>query len=248
MKLEKGERLDHLFFDKQLKIVQSDRYAFSLDSVLLAAFVHVPVQRGRLIDLCSGNGAIPFMLSKRTKGELTGVEIQPAAHRAAEKSLRINGLEERIRFICGDLGDMPGTLGHGSFDVVTCNPPYFSTSAEGDMKKNKQVAAARHELHTTLEEVVVTSSKLLKQGGKAAFVYPPERFLDLAALMRMHRLEPKRLCWVHPKVGRPANRLLVEGKKDARPGLRVLAPLNVYNKHNAYTEELRAFCHITYTR
>ncbi|HET7521859.1 MAG TPA: tRNA1(Val) (adenine(37)-N6)-methyltransferase [Bacillales bacterium] len=248
MKLENDERLDYLFFDEKLKIVQSDRFfSFSLDSVLLAAFAHVPVRKGRLIDLCSGNGAIALMLTKRTKGSITAVEIQPRAHEAAEKSVRLNGLEERIRLICGDLKDMPQRLGQGSFDVVTCNPPYFSTSEKSGMKTNEPVAAARHELYTTIEDVVSSGGKLLKQGGKAAFVYPAERFLDLAVLMRTYRLEPKRILWVHPKPGKAANRLLVEGKKDAKPGLRVLPPLTVYDENDQYTKELRMFCHITCT-
>ncbi|HET7578946.1 MAG TPA: tRNA1(Val) (adenine(37)-N6)-methyltransferase [Bacillales bacterium] len=248
MDFKKGERLDYLFFDKQLKIIQRDGlFSFSLDSLLLAAFVHVPIQKGNLIDLCSGNGAIPLMLSRRTKGRLTGVEIQREVHEMAEKSVRLNQLEDRIRLVCADLKDMPEELKADSFDVVTCNPPYFSPSTESSVTENPSVAAARHELHTTLEDVVSVSGKLLKQGGKAAFVFPPARMVEFMALMRVHRLEPKRLLWVQPKPGKEANRMLIEGKKDAKPGLRVLPPLVVYNEDNEYTKELRAFCDITST-
>lgn len=248
MDLQKGERLDYLFFDQQLKIIQSESvFSFSLDSVLLACFVHVPVQKGRLIDLCSGNGAIPLMLTRRTKGEVIGVEIQQKVHEMALKSVVLNELECRIHLLHGNLKVMPGEFGKGTFDVVTCNPPFFSPANQNEIADNPDVAAARHELHTTLEEVISVSSQLLKQGGRAAFVYPPERLVELTALMRRHRLEPKRLLWVHPKSGREANRLLIEGKKDAKPGLRVSPPLLVYNEDNQYTKELRAFCDITST-
>ncbi|HET7616086.1 MAG TPA: SAM-dependent methyltransferase, partial [Bacillales bacterium] len=137
--------------------------------------------------------------------------------------------------------------GHGKFDVVTCNPPYFTSRDENLMKKNRNVAAARHEIHASLGDIVAVSGKLLKQGGKAAFVYPSEKFLELAEQMRRHRVEPKRVLWVHPREGKPANRVLIEGKKDARPGAAIEPPLAVYNEENEYTKELRAFCDITST-
>lgn len=248
MELQKHERLDYLFFDKQLKIVQSERvFSFSLDSVLLAGFVHVPIQKGKLIDLCSGNGAIPLMLTKRTKGEITAVELQPEVHEMAEKSIRFNGLQDRIHLICGDIKEMPSHLGYGLFDVVTCNPPYFTTEAENEMKQNSRVAVARHELYTSLEDVISVSSKLLKQGGKAAFVHRPERIIEIMTLMRTYRLEPKRILWVYPKARKNANRVLIEGKKDAKPGVQVLPPLVVYDENDHYTKELLTFCDISCT-
>ncbi|HEX7065177.1 MAG TPA: tRNA1(Val) (adenine(37)-N6)-methyltransferase [Bacillales bacterium] len=248
MDLHKDERLDYLFFDQELKIIQSSRlFSFSLDSLLLAAFVYVPIQKGRLVDLCSGNGAIPLMLSRRTRGDIFGIELQAEVNEMARRSVNLNGLGERVKLIQADLKEAPERLGHESFDVVTCNPPYFSGSAENEMKENERVAAARHELYTTLEDVVSVSGRMLKQGGKAAFVYPVEGVFDLMMLMRSNRLEPKRALWVYPKAGREANRVVIEGKKDAKPGIRVLPPLIVYNEDNRYTEELREFCDITST-
>lgn len=246
MELNEGERLDFLFFDEQLKIIQSEHlFSFSLDSLLLAAFVHVPVQKGKLIDLCSGNGAIPLMLSRRSKGQIFGVELQSRLHEMAGRSIAMNGLENRIHLICDDLANAPSRLGSECFDTVTCNPPYFSLSQEIQITDNPQVADARHQLTTSLEKVVAVSAKLLKQGGKAAFVYPADKFITLSSLMRANNLEPKRILWIHPKEGKEANRVLVEGKKLAKPGVRVFPPIVVYNENNEYTKGLRLFCDIT---
>ena len=74
--LKDDERLDYLLAE-DLKIIQSPSvFAFSLDAVLLAKFTYVPIQKGNILDLCSGNGIIPLLLSTRTKGTVTGVEIQ----------------------------------------------------------------------------------------------------------------------------------------------------------------------------
>ncbi|WLR50888.1 tRNA1(Val) (adenine(37)-N6)-methyltransferase [Bacillus tianshenii] len=238
MKLNEDERLDYLL-NEEMKIIQSPSvFSFSLDAVLLANFAYVPIQKGKLIDLCTGNGVIPLLLSKRTKGEITGVEIQERLHNMAVRSVEYNQLSDRLKMIKGDLKDMPDVLGHGKFDIVTCNPPYFPTPGENEFNKNPHFAIARHEIYCTLEDVIRVSSQLLRAGGKAAFVHRPGRLLDLVTLMRKYKLEPKKLRFVYPKEGKEANTILIEGTKLGKPDLKIMSPLYVYNKNEEYTEEV----------
>jgi tRNA1(Val) A37 N6-methylase TrmN6 len=237
--LKEDERLDFLLAE-DMRIIQSPNvFAFSLDAVLLARFVYVPIQKGSLVDLCSGNGVVPLLLSKRTKGTIVGVEIQEKLYDMAVRSIEYNHLEHQIQMVHGDLKDAPRVLGYEKHDVVTCNPPYFSTPPSGEMNLNEHFAIARHEIMCTLDDCVKASSELLKQGGKAAFVHRPERLLDLVTAMRKYRLEPKRLQFVYPKPGKDANTILLEAIKDGKPGLKILPPLTVYHENNEYTEEVR---------
>ncbi len=240
MVLLKGdERLDYLLAE-ELRIIQSPSvFSFSLDAVLLAKFVYVPIQKGSLIDLCSGNGVIPLFLSARTKGNIMGVEIQERLFDMAERSMIYNQLEERISMIHGDIKEMPRRLGYGKFDVVTCNPPYFPTSSSEEMNENEHLAIARHEISCTLEDAIKASSDLVRQGGKVAFVHRPGRLLDIISLMRKYKLEPKKIQFVYPKQGKEANTLLVEATKNGNPDLKILPPLFVYNEKNEYTSEIR---------
>lgn len=239
VELRDDERLDYLLAEN-LRIIQSPSvFAFSLDAVLLARFVYVPIQKGNLLDLCSGNGVIPLFLSARTKGNITGVEIQPRLYDMAVRSIEYNGLENRLEMILGDIKDMPRQLGHGKYDVVTCNPPYFATPPKSEMNPNEHLAIARHEIYCTLEDAVKAASNLVRQGGKVAFVHRPGRLLDMITLMRQYRLEPKRLQFVYPKAGKDANTLLVEAIKDGSPDLKIEKPLIVYNENNEYTKEIR---------
>lgn len=237
--LKNDERLDYLLAE-DLKIIQSPSvFAFSLDAVLLARFVYVPIQKGRLIDLCSGNGVIPLFLSLRTKGSITGVEIQEHLYDMAIRSIEYNQLGNKLDMIHGDLKDMPALLGHGKYDVVTCNPPYFPTSSKEEINLNEHLAIARHELLCTLDDAIRVSSQLVKQGGKVAFVHRPGRLLDIVESMRKYSLEPKRIQFVYPKAGKEANTLLVEAIKGGKPDLKILQPLTVYNEDNEYTPELK---------
>ncbi|NHM33475.1 tRNA1(Val) (adenine(37)-N6)-methyltransferase [Neobacillus terrae] len=237
--LKDDERLDYLLAE-DLRIIQSPSvFAFSLDAVLLARFAYVPIQKGNLIDLCSGNGVIPLFLSARTKGTITGVEIQERLYDMAVRSIDYNGLQDRLHMIHGDIKEMPEKLGHGKYDIVTCNPPYFTTPSKNEMNPNEHLAIARHEIFCTLEDTVRVSSQLLRSGGKAAFVHRPGRLIDIITLMRKYRLEPKRIQFVYPKEGKESNILLVEGAKNGNPDLKILPPLFVYNEENEYTPEIR---------
>nr|WP_240465413.1 tRNA1(Val) (adenine(37)-N6)-methyltransferase [Neobacillus thermocopriae] len=224
-----------------LRIIQSPSvFSFSLDAVLLAKFAYVPIQKGNIIDLCSGNGVIPLFLSTRTKGKIIGVEIQERLYDMAVRSIQYNGLENRIQMVHGDIKEMPKQLGYGRFEVVTCNPPYFKTPPEGEINPNEHLAIARHEILCTLEDVIKVSSDLVKQGGKVALVHRPGRLMDIVTLMRQYRLEPKRIQFIYPKQGKEANTLLIEAIKDGSPDLKILPPLVVYHDNNEYTKEIRA--------
>ncbi|MBU8788599.1 tRNA1(Val) (adenine(37)-N6)-methyltransferase [Bacillus glycinifermentans] len=239
IELKDDERLDYLLAE-DMKIVQSPTvFAFSLDAVLLSKFAYVPIQKGKIIDLCTGNGVVPLLLSTRSKAEITGVEIQDRLYDMAVRSVEYNNLQKQIHLIRDDLKNMPQVLGHNRSDVVTCNPPYFKTPQKTEQNLNEHLAIARHEIYCTLEDVVRVGSKLLKQGGKLALVHRPGRLLEIFELMKAYQIEPKRVQFVYPKQGKEANTILVEGIKDGRPDLKILPPLFVYDEHDQYTSEIR---------
>jgi len=239
IQLEGDERLDYLLAE-DLRIIQSPSvFAFSLDAVLLAKFTYLPIQKGNIIDLCTGNGVIPLLLSTRTKGHIIGVEIQQKLYNMAVRSVDYNKLQNRITIVRGDIRNIADELGYGKFDVVTCNPPYFPTPSKDEINENEHLAIARHEILCTLEDAIKSSSQLVRAGGKVSFVHRPQRLMDILMLMRMYKIEPKRLRFVYPKVNKEANTILIEGIKNGNPDLKVLPPLYVYNEHNEYTEELK---------
>ena len=174
MTVKPGERLDDLL-GRPGKIIQSDDvFSFSLDAVLLAEFVWVPIQKGKLVDLCAGTGAIPLFLSYRTKGTVTGVEIQPRLVDMANRSIAVNGLEERLHIVEGDVKTAASQLGHARYDVVTCNPPYFLANETSLRNQNEHHTIARHEVLCTLEDCIRSASQLVKPGGKLSLIHISE--------------------------------------------------------------------------
>ncbi|GIP41377.1 methyltransferase [Paenibacillus sp. J31TS4] len=230
------ERIDDLLTN-DLKIIQSaDVFSFSMDAVLLARFAGVP-KYGSILDLCTGNGVIPLLLSQRTQGDIWGVEIQERLADMAVRNVRLNGLEHRLHMRQGDLRTIHQELGHGTFDVVTVNPPYMPLRA-GEQNGNSHIAAARHEIYCTLDDVAAACSRLVKFGGKVAMVHRPSRLAEILEALRRHRLEPKRIRFVHPRAEEESNMVLIEAIRDGKPDVKLLPPLIVYEQPGQYCREL----------
>lgn len=238
------ERIDYLLADDDMKIIQSKTvFSFSLDALLLAHFTYVPIKRGEILDLCSGNGVIPLLLTRRSHAHITGVEIQERLWDMAKRSVIMNGKEEQISMMHADLKQLQPDLGHSTFDVITCNPPYFTSPKETEWNDNEHFTIARHEVYCTLEDVVKSCKLHVKPGGKVAIVHRPERFVDLIVLFRAYGIEPKRVRFVYPKQRREANTVLIEGVRDGKPGMHMLPPLYIYEEDGTYTEEAEEIIH-----
>jgi tRNA1(Val) A37 N6-methylase TrmN6 len=225
--LASNERLDDLMTENGLKIIQSrEVFSFSLDAVLLSRFANIP-KRGKIVDLCTGNGVIPMLLSTRTKAQIDAVEIQPRLADMARRSIEMNGLQEQIKVIEQDLRVYAKEAGNGVYDAVTVNPPYMPVTA-GDQNENEHYAIARHEIHCTLNDVMQASARLVRPGGKVAMVHRPSRLLDIVETMRKWKLEPKRVQFVHPHANAEANMILIEAMRDGKPDIKLLPPIMVY--------------------
>lgn len=214
----------------------SKRHTFGTDAVLLSHFA-TPRSRDRLVDLGTGCGIIPLLMLRDGKLlSATGVEISAeAAALARENALQF---PEKFSVYEGDLCCLPPEqFPAGSYTLVTCNPPYKAPGA-GIVNPDPVCAAARHETACTLEQVVSVASRLLQYGGRFCVCQRPERAAELIRLMSEHRVEPKRLRIVCKKVGCEPWLILLEGVRDAKPGMRIAPPLFVY-ENGELSEEMR---------
>ncbi|PSL42236.1 tRNA1(Val) A37 N6-methylase TrmN6 [Salsuginibacillus halophilus] len=237
--LEKDERIDRI--NDELSIIQSSSvFSFSIDSVLLARFTSVAKTRGEMMDLGTGNGVVPLVLSSRSAVSITGLEIQPRLADMARRSVELNACTSQIKIDEGDLRKAPEVYGRGRFDVVTSNPPYFRSSQKELQNENPHLRAARHEYYSTLEDIAHTAGQLLRDRGKFSLCYRPERLAEVIQTCARHRLEPKRLQLIHPAPGKEANLMLLEMMKNGGAGLSVEPPLTVFDEARTYTKEFLA--------
>ena len=235
--LMENERLDDLQRNG-LKIIQkTDGFCFGMDAVLLSGFASVKPGE-RALDLGTGTGIIPLLLSAKTKGDhFTGLEIQTEIMKMAQRSVALTGLEKKIDIIQGDIKEASRIFGAASFDVVTSNPPYMN-DAHGLKNPGDVKAISRHEVLCTLEDVVREGTKALKPGGRFYMVHRPHRLAEIITVMRQYKLEPKRMKFVHPFADKDANMVLIEAVRGGGAWLKLEPPVIVYKEPGVYTDEI----------
>jgi len=238
VELHEGERLDDIGFRGLQLIQRPEEFCFGIDAVLLADFAKLK-KSSIAIDLGSGTGIIPLILSRKTEAErIIGVEMQEASWDRANRSVEQNGLSHRIQMLHADVMDLPEKLPPESVDAVLSNPPY-NESGGAIESRNQAKRIARHETTAALVDFIRVAAGLLKDRGDFYLVHRPSRLVDIFYYCRQWRLEPKEIRFVQPKAGSAPNIVLVHCVKNAGAELKYLMPLEVYDQNGRYTSEIR---------
>ena len=238
IKLKENERIDDLEF-KNLKIIQNkDGFCFGIDSVLLSDFAKDMRYYSKVIDLGTGTGIINILLSGKTNAkEFVGVDIQEEVAEMAERSVKLNNLENKIKIINENILNLKNIFKPKSFDTVVTNPPYKKINTGLINEENKK-QISRHEITASLEDFIHISAYLLKDYGEFYMVHRPERLVDIFCAMRKEKIEPKLIKFVYPNKNKKANLVLIKGIKNGKPFLQYENNLYVYNKDGTYTDEI----------
>ncbi len=235
--LKENERIDDLERNGYRIIQDTGRFCFGMDAVLLSGFARVK-DGARVLDLGTGTGIIPILLAAKTGAvHLTGLEIQEESADMAGRSVKLNGLEDRIDIVTGDIKEAGSLFDAASFDVITCNPPYM-THNHGLTNPSDAKAIARHEILCTLEDVIAQTARLLKPGGNFYMVHRPFRLSEILVVLHDYKLEPKRMQLVYPYVDKEPNMVLIEANRGGRPRMTVEKPLIVYREAGVYMPEI----------
>ena len=221
------------------QIIQSkNTFMYGIDAVLLADFVRTQIHKtDSYIDICSGNGIIPLLLTDVVE-KITALEIQTEIAEMAKKSMELNNLENRISVIKGDLKKVEGLFSKHSFNCVSCNPPYM-INQHGRQNSLDAKTIARHEVLCNLEDVISAADYLLHSHGKFFMVHRTFRLPEIFFAMKNHGLEPKRMRLIQPFENTEPNLVLIEARKDANPSLEIEKSLIVRDARGEYTEEIK---------
>lgn len=247
--LREGERMDRIGFGDLRLIQKPEDFCYGVDAVLLSHFAathggqknYCKIKSKRAIDLGTGTGIIPLILSHKTDiREIFGLEIQQESYHRALRNISLNDAEKRIKILHGDVTDIENVLSKDfmeSFDMVTTNPPYILKN--GAIKNEKiEKMIARHETTGLMDDFVRTASMLLKPKGDFYMVHRPSRLIDISVSCRIHKLEPKKICFVSPRRGEVPNIILLHCVKFGNPELKYMKNLNIY-EGTEYSKEIK---------
>ena len=241
--LRPGERLDDLQLAGMKILQKEDGFRFGMDAVLLADFARVE-PKDVAADFGTGTGILPLLLLGRGKGRhIHAFEIQPNMADMAARTMALNGITDKVTVHALPVEEALSVLEPCSVDSIICNPPY-GTPGTTLLNPSDTLRLARHQTAEGLSAWLKMAHRLLKGKGRLSMVYPAPRMLELMQSMEQMRLVPKRFRLIYPAAHKPANLVLVEAVKDAKPMLHPEPPLIVYEADGSMTEELKRIYHI----
>lgn len=235
----KKERIDYLY--KDLKFIQyEDHYSVSTDTYLLADFVNMTkVAKKKMIELCSGNGAISLILREKYSIDTTMLEIQEDLVELSKKNIEINEVDN-ISAIQGDIKNIKEIYRPSSFDYVVCNPPYFPVENMPNLKQGSNHSISRHEILCNLDDVLSSIRYLLKQNGKFFMVHRSYRLADIILTCNKYNLGIKRVRFVYSKNSSDTSKIvLIEGSVSNVHDMKIEQPMYIYNEDSTYSSEMK---------
>ena len=226
------------FFDGRIRIKQHRcGYRFSIDAILLAHHAN-PKPGDRVVDLGTGCGIVPLILTYRHSDlRVYGVEVQAELAAISERNILDNQMDDRISILHQDMNSLKINMISGPVDLVISNPPYRKAHS-GRMNPDPQRAVSRHEIKTTLSDVIRTACRILRPSGHFLTIYTADRMTDLFTRLRSASLEPKFLRSIHSTRNSEAKLILVEALKGGRPGIKIGPSLIIYQEDGSYTAEI----------
>jgi len=236
------EVINYLLGYKDLKICQNtEMFNFSLDSVLLPNFVTLNKKITKILDIGTGNSVIPIILSTKIDINIDAVEIQKEVFELGKKSIEINNLQDRIKILNLDIKEYASSIETDTYDTITCNPPFFKVSSNSNLNDNDYKTIARHEVKLNIYELMSIAKKILKNNGNIAVVHRSDRLIDIIEAMKNNNIEPKKIQFVYPKKGLDSNILLIEGRKNGNPGIKILDPIYAHDDKGEYSEQIEKY-------
>ena len=216
----------------------SDGFSFGTDAVLLSGFIRTR-KNSVGAEFGTGTGIIPLLLSMHKEfKKIYALEIQEEYAALAKENVALNGFEDRVEVLCGDLKEAEKIIPFPC-DFVFTNPPYMKKDS-GKMNDTEKKRIARHEVKCDIRDVCRAAASLLQDKGEFFCVYRMLRLPELFSAMKEYLLEPKDMIPVISTPGSDPALVLVRGVKGAKPDLKCRAPFLIQEASGDRSEECAA--------
>ena len=238
-KLSADEIIDDLEY-KELKLIQDNKYfKFGIDAILLIDFAKNIKNDAIVMDIGTGTGIIPILLSNKTNLEkIYGVELLEKISKIAIRNVELNKLDKKVEIINDNINNIEKYILRNSLDVIITNPPYKKKNS-GIINAIDEKTIARHEIYCEFQDICEKSSELLKNGGELYLIHRPERLVDIIYNLRKYKLEPKILKNIQSYSDSKPTMVLIKAVKNGNSFLTVEEPLIIYEKNGNYTDKIK---------
>ena len=214
-------------------------YRAGLDAALLAAACDARPGQRVLEAGCGAGGALLAAASRCPEVRFTGVERDPDALALAKENIALNGFQDRVEAIEGDVAVRFSALGIEPFDAAMTNPPFFDDS--GALRGPSPEKRAAWMADDGLAAWIGFMSKGVREGGTLTLIHRADRLADILALLG-EKCGGVQILPIHPFADEPAKRVLVRAIKTGKAPLRLLPALVLHDrdgdKHRSEVEAI----------
>jgi len=151
------------------------------DSIILGSAIKIKSEYKRIIDVGTGTGLLSLMIAqKSSNSDITAVEIDSNAYHQAKINIDKCKWRNRINLIHADAKQLE--IDH-KYDLIICNPPYFSNSKQSVIiSKN----TARHQVELTFKDLLNIWDKIGNDDSDLACIIPIIESEKLYKIMKNH--------------------------------------------------------------
>lgn len=192
--------------------VMQERAAMKVgtDGVLLGAWCTVRYDIRRALDIGTGTGVIALILAQRGEGYgliVDALEPEAGAWRDASANAAASPWSGRISVFDKSVQEFVEHPQSGTYDLIACNPPYFSSSL---LPPESKRASARHNLSLDSEELIASASSLAHHGTLFSFIIPSDQAGEYIVSCDLRGFTLTRRTDVRTTPSAPAKRTLLE--------------------------------------
>lgn len=220
------------YFQFKQMLIEQDQCAMkvSTDACILGAWTPITPESKTVLDIGTGTGLLSLMLAQRNKSfKIDALEIDSSAAKQASENISNSIFFNQISVIECDAKKWQNDL---KYDLIICNPPFFSNSLKG----NNQIRnIARHNDDFSFDELLKVVSVNLKSEGTASILLPISEITRWETAMRKTQLKQSGSLLIKPFAHQEPNRAIVLLSKKEENS--VIEELVIYKEQKLYTNE-----------
>ncbi|MEZ4804589.1 MAG: methyltransferase domain-containing protein [Bacteroidia bacterium] len=175
------------FHFKQFSILKQEKgLKVTTDSCLLGALANYYSPK-RCLDIGTGTGVIAMMLAQKfPNSKIDAIDIEDEIVKQAQFNINHSIFSSQIEISNSDVLNFSKVY---LYDLITCNPPYFSNHLK---KASSEKNSAIHNLQLPLDQFIKSIKSLLNPNGVFWVIYPnyeSELFKELAIQSNLFPIE-----------------------------------------------------------